>query len=56
MTTNSVPATNNHLDDLLSRLVNQVAYVRCAVLVSDDGLVVSKSHTLLRADAECLGA
>ncbi|GAA3827571.1 roadblock/LC7 domain-containing protein [Streptomyces phyllanthi] len=56
MTTDPAPATNSQLDDLLTRLVDQVAQVRCAVVVSEDGLVVSKSTSFPRPEAERLAA
>jgi predicted regulator of Ras-like GTPase activity (Roadblock/LC7/MglB family) len=56
MTTDRAPATNSQLDDLLTRLVDQVTHVRCAVVVSEDGLIVSKSTALPRPEAERLGA
>ncbi|SEQ69473.1 hypothetical protein SAMN04487983_1007109 [Streptomyces sp. yr375] len=56
MTTDRAPATDSRLDDLLTRLVEQVAHVRFAVVVSEDGLVVSKSTTFPRPEAERLAA
>ncbi|GAA1992956.1 roadblock/LC7 domain-containing protein [Kitasatospora viridis] len=49
-------ATHQDLDWLLDGLVDSVAGTRCAVLLSDDGLVVSKSRSIERADAERLAA
>ena len=49
-------ATDRDLDWLLDRLVDQVPGTRHAVVLSDDGLVVSKSEKLVRADAERLAA
>lgn len=54
--TDRAPASNNQLDDMLTRLVEQVTHVRCAVVVSEDGLVVSSSSALPRPEAERLGA
>ncbi|MFI9545610.1 roadblock/LC7 domain-containing protein [Streptomyces sp. NPDC052016] len=54
--THSVPATNTQLDQLLSGLVDRVADVNQAVVLSEDGLVVSKSLGFLREDAERLAA
>jgi predicted regulator of Ras-like GTPase activity (Roadblock/LC7/MglB family) len=56
MTPDRAPATNSRLDGLLTRLVEQVAHVRCAVVVSEDGLVVSKSTSFPRPEAERLAA
>lgn len=50
------PATYSQLDFLLSGLVQQVTGVRFAVVVSEDGLVVSKSASLPRPEAERLAA
>ncbi|MFE9427319.1 roadblock/LC7 domain-containing protein [Kitasatospora sp. NPDC006697] len=49
-------ATYQDLDWLLDGLVDSVPGTRCAVLLSDDGLVVSKSRSIERADAERLAA
>jgi predicted regulator of Ras-like GTPase activity (Roadblock/LC7/MglB family) len=49
-------ATHADLDWLLDGLVDQVAGTRHAVVLSDDGLVISKSGTLERSDAERLAA
>ena len=49
-------ATRQDLDWLLDGLVNSVAETRSAVLLSDDGLVVSHSRSLDRSDAERLAA
>jgi predicted regulator of Ras-like GTPase activity (Roadblock/LC7/MglB family) len=49
-------ATNKDLDWLLDRLVEQVVGARCAVVLSDDGLVISQSSDVERADAERLAA
>jgi predicted regulator of Ras-like GTPase activity (Roadblock/LC7/MglB family) len=49
-------ATDRDLDWLLDRLVDQVAGTRHAIVLSDDGLVVSQSKGLDRADAERLAA
>ena len=49
-------ATDHDLDWLLDRLVDQVPGARHAVVLSDDGLVISQSHGIDRADAERLAA
>ncbi|MFJ9516831.1 roadblock/LC7 domain-containing protein [Kitasatospora sp. NPDC101801] len=49
-------ATHQDLDWLLDGLVDSVPGTRNAVLLSDDGLVVSHSRTIDRADAERLAA
>ncbi len=49
-------ATHQDLDWLLDGLVDSVAGTRHAVLLSDDGLVVSHSRSIDRADAERLAA
>ncbi|WP_329455384.1 roadblock/LC7 domain-containing protein [Streptomyces sp. NBC_01497] len=49
-------ATYQDLDWLLDSLVDSVAGTRNAVLLSDDGLVMSHSRTVERADAERLAA
>ncbi|MFJ2932932.1 roadblock/LC7 domain-containing protein [Streptomyces sp. NPDC087219] len=49
-------ATHKDLDWLLDGLVDSVAETRHAVLLSDDGLVVSHSRSIERADAERLAA
>ncbi|GJF27893.1 roadblock/LC7 domain-containing protein [Kitasatospora sp. NBC_01539] len=49
-------ATHQDLDWLLDGLVDSVAGTRNAVLLSDDGLVVSHSRTIDRSDAERLAA
>ncbi|MER8039749.1 roadblock/LC7 domain-containing protein [Streptomyces hydrogenans] len=49
-------ATHQELDWLLDGLVESVAETRSAVLLSDDGLVVSHSRSLDRASAERLAA
>jgi predicted regulator of Ras-like GTPase activity (Roadblock/LC7/MglB family) len=50
------PATHTDLDWLLDGLVDQVAGTRHAVVLSDDGLVISKSGSLERSDADRLAA
>lgn len=50
------PATHTELDQLLTGLVERVADVNQAVVLSEDGLVVSKSTGFLRDDAERLAA
>ncbi len=49
-------ATHQDLDWLLDGLVDSVAGTRHAVLLSDDGLVVSHSRSIDRSDAERLAA
>ncbi|WP_371660119.1 roadblock/LC7 domain-containing protein [Streptomyces sp. NBC_00280] len=49
-------ATNSDLDWLLDRLVDQVPGTRAAIVLSDDGLVVSQSSSVARVDAERLAA
>jgi predicted regulator of Ras-like GTPase activity (Roadblock/LC7/MglB family) len=49
-------ATNRDLDWLLDRLVDQVAGTRHAIVLSDDGLVISQSKDIDRGDAERLAA
>ncbi|MER8187309.1 roadblock/LC7 domain-containing protein [Kitasatospora sp. NPDC094015] len=49
-------ATHQDLDWLLDGLVDSVPGTRNAVLLSDDGLVVSHSRSIDRADAERLAA
>ncbi|MEO3888701.1 roadblock/LC7 domain-containing protein [Nonomuraea sp. B5E05] len=49
-------ATNVDLDWLLDGLVDQVAGTRHAIVLSDDGLVISRSRTIERSDAERLAA
>ncbi|MBL1102531.1 roadblock/LC7 domain-containing protein [Streptomyces coffeae] len=56
MSTHPTPDTHSPLDLLLTGLVEQVANVRHAVVVSEDGLVVSKSTSIERSDAERLAA
>ncbi|MFJ2604081.1 roadblock/LC7 domain-containing protein [Streptomyces sp. NPDC091279] len=54
--TRPIPATHTQLDQLLTGLVDRVAEVNHAVVLSEDGLVVSKSTGFLRDDAERLAA
>jgi predicted regulator of Ras-like GTPase activity (Roadblock/LC7/MglB family) len=56
MMTQRTTATNIDLDWLLDGLVDRVAGTRHAVVLSDDGLVISRSRTIERADAERLAA
>ncbi|WP_030238270.1 roadblock/LC7 domain-containing protein [Streptomyces sp. NRRL S-350] len=53
---NRTIATHQDLDWLLDGLVDSVPGTRNAVLLSDDGLVVSHSRSIERADAERLAA
>ncbi|MER6008595.1 roadblock/LC7 domain-containing protein [Nonomuraea angiospora] len=54
--TQRTTATNADLDWLLDGLVDQVAGTRHAIVLSDDGLVISRSRTIERSDAERLAA
>ncbi|MCK2215676.1 roadblock/LC7 domain-containing protein [Actinomadura sp. ATCC 31491] len=54
--TQRTTATNRDLDWLLDGLVDRVPGTRHAVVLSDDGLVISRSRTIPRADAERLAA
>ncbi|MER6090453.1 roadblock/LC7 domain-containing protein [Streptomyces bluensis] len=54
--TRPTPATHSQLDQLLTGLVDRVAEVNHAVVLSEDGLVVSKSTAFVRDDAERLAA
>jgi predicted regulator of Ras-like GTPase activity (Roadblock/LC7/MglB family) len=54
--TQRTTATDQDLDWLLDGLVDQVAGSRHAIVLSDDGLVISQSHTIARTDAERLAA
>jgi predicted regulator of Ras-like GTPase activity (Roadblock/LC7/MglB family) len=54
--TQRTTATDADLDWLLDGLVDQVAGTRHAILLSDDGLVISRSQTIERSDAERLAA
>ncbi|MEV4111405.1 roadblock/LC7 domain-containing protein [Nonomuraea sp. NPDC049695] len=54
--TQRTTATNRDLDWLLDGLVDQVAGARHAIVLSDDGLVISRSQTIERSDAERLAA
>jgi predicted regulator of Ras-like GTPase activity (Roadblock/LC7/MglB family) len=49
-------ATDRNLDWLLDRLVDQVAGTLHAIVLSDDGLVISQSKEIARDDAERLAA
>ncbi|MFD7901329.1 roadblock/LC7 domain-containing protein [Kitasatospora sp. NPDC059722] len=53
---NRTIATHQDIDWLLDGLVDSVPGTRNAVLLSDDGLVVSHSRSIERADAERLAA
>src|SRR5438445_11882323 len=50
------PATDRDVDWLRDRLVGQVAGARYAIVLSDDGLVISQSKEIDREDAERLAA
>ncbi|AWW43286.1 dynein regulation protein LC7 [Streptomyces sp. AS58] len=50
------PATHTQLDQLLTGLVERVADVNQAVVLSEDGLVVSKSTSFPREEAERVAA
>ncbi|HZU58766.1 MAG TPA: roadblock/LC7 domain-containing protein [Actinocrinis sp.] len=54
--TQRTTATDRDLDWLLDRLIEQVPGARHAVVLSDDGLVISQSRGIERADAERLAA
>ena len=54
--TQRTTATDQDLDWLLDGLVEKVPGTRHAVVLSDDGMVVSQSGTLDRPDAERLAA
>lgn len=54
--TERTTATDQDLDWLLDRLVDQVAGTRHAILLSDDGLVISQSATIERGAAERVAA
>jgi len=49
-------ATDQDLDWLLDRLADQVPGTRHAIVLSEDGLVISSSRGIDRADAERLAA
>jgi predicted regulator of Ras-like GTPase activity (Roadblock/LC7/MglB family) len=49
-------ATDRDVDWLLDHLVGQVAGARYAIVLSDDGLVISQSKEIDREDAERLAA
>ncbi|MFJ2885422.1 roadblock/LC7 domain-containing protein [Streptomyces sp. NPDC087305] len=54
--TQRTTATNVDLDWLLDGLVDQVTGTRHAILLTDDGLVMSRSQTIERSDSERLAA
>lgn len=54
--TQRTTGTDTDLDWLLDGLVDQVSGTRHAVVLSDDGLVISRSRTIERPDAERLAA
>ncbi|MFF4118390.1 roadblock/LC7 domain-containing protein [Streptomyces sp. NPDC001714] len=54
--TQRTTATDADLDWLLDGLVDQVTGTRHAIVLSDDGLVMSRSRTIDRSDAERLAA
>ena len=54
--TQRTTVTDLDLDWLLDGLVDQVTGTRHAVVLSDDGLVISRSKTIDRSDAERLAA
>lgn len=56
MMTQRTIGTDADLDWLLDGLVDQVSGTRHAVVLSDDGLVISRSRTIERVDAERLAA
>ncbi|TQK50881.1 hypothetical protein FBY35_1241 [Streptomyces sp. SLBN-118] len=56
MAKHSAPSDYTPLDLLLTHLADQVADVRHVLVVSQDGMVVSRSTSLARPDAERLAA
>ena len=54
--TERTTATDRDLDWLLDRLVDEVAGTRHAIVLSDDGMLISQSKEIDRADAERLAA
>ncbi|MEV8434713.1 roadblock/LC7 domain-containing protein (plasmid) [Streptomyces sp. HUAS 31] len=54
--THPSPTTHAQLDQLLTGLVERVAHVSHAVVLSEDGLVVSRSTAFRRDDAERVAA
>ncbi|XUL88275.1 roadblock/LC7 domain-containing protein [Streptomyces galilaeus] len=54
--TERTTATHQDLDWLLDGLVEQVPGTQHAIVLSDDGLVVSQSRSIARRDAERLAA
>ncbi|MEW2296339.1 roadblock/LC7 domain-containing protein [Streptomyces sp. NPDC006743] len=48
--------TGRQLDWLLDGLVNRIPEIRCAIVLSGDGLLIGKSKDMLRDDAEHLSA
>jgi len=54
--TQRTTATHQDLDWLLDGLVEQVPGTQHAIVLSDDGLVVSQSRSIARRDAERLAA
>ncbi|GGV82522.1 MULTISPECIES: roadblock/LC7 domain-containing protein [Streptomyces] len=48
--------TGRQLDWLLDGLVDRIPEIRCAIVLSGDGLLIGKSKDLLRDDAEHLSA
>lgn len=54
--TQRTTSTDADLDWLLDGLIDQVSGTRHAVVLSDDGLVISRSRTIDRSDAERLAA
>ncbi|GAA2896514.1 roadblock/LC7 domain-containing protein [Streptomyces mexicanus] len=53
--TEQVP-TGRQLDWLLDGLVDRIPEIRCAIVLSGDGLLIGKSKDMLRDDAEHLSA
>ncbi|MCB8901030.1 roadblock/LC7 domain-containing protein [Streptomyces sp. NBC_01077] len=49
-------ATSRQLDWVLDDLVGRIPEIRCAIVLSGDGLLIGKSHDLGRDDAERLSA
>jgi predicted regulator of Ras-like GTPase activity (Roadblock/LC7/MglB family) len=48
--------TGRQLDWLLDALVDRIPEIRCAIVLTGDGLLIGKSKDLLRDDAEHLSA
>jgi predicted regulator of Ras-like GTPase activity (Roadblock/LC7/MglB family) len=53
---NDTVHSGDPLDWLLDALVDRIPEIRCAIVLSGDGLLIGKSQDLLRDDAEHLSA